>query len=279
LRAWDPIATRLRLAGQLNFGNTRRTDQGVSIPMDIAIQLYTVRDRTAVDMTGALEALADIGYYAIESAGYGNSNAAEMRRVLDRTGMTAISAHVGLDRLIDERPAVIEEMHTLGVKQIIVPWLAPERRTSEFTTTLVRHLNELAPILNDEGFTFGYHNHEFEFTPLADGKTMMDRIIDETDPARVLLQIDLGWAQFAGADPVALVTDNPGRVPTLHCKDLSPDRGPITTGDGILAWTEIVDAARRAGTRYLVVENDQPGDDSLDDAARSLANLKRLLAA
>ncbi|MBX3071965.1 MAG: sugar phosphate isomerase/epimerase [Thermomicrobiales bacterium] len=247
--------------------------------MDIAIQLYTVRDRTAVDMLGTLELLAALGYQSIESAGYGNSNPAAMRAVLDQTGMTAVSAHVSLDRLVDERAQVIEEMHTLGVQQIIVPWLAPERRTAAYTTTLIAHLNELAPALGEEGFTFGYHNHEFEFTPLEDGKTIMERVIAETDPSQVLLQIDLGWAQFAGADPVALIEENAGRVPTLHCKDLAPDNGPITTGDGILAWGEIIAAGRQAGTRCLIVENDQPGDDSLDDAARSLTNLQRLLTA
>ena len=47
--------------------------------MDIAIQLYTVRDRTATDMVGTLEALAEIGYTQIEPAGYGNSTPTEMR--------------------------------------------------------------------------------------------------------------------------------------------------------------------------------------------------------
>ncbi|MEZ4499387.1 MAG: sugar phosphate isomerase/epimerase [Thermomicrobiales bacterium] len=108
---------------------------------------------------------------------------------------------------------------------------------------------------------------------------MMERIISETDAANVLLQIDLGWALYAGADPVALISDNAGRVPTLHCKDLSPEKGPITTGEGILPWREIIDAARTSGAGLLIVENDQPGDDSIADAARSLDNLQRLLSA
>ena len=105
----------------------------------------------------------------------------------------------------------------------------------------------------------------------------MDRIIDETNAELVKLQIDLGWAQFAGADPIALIERCAGRVPTLHCKDLSPENGPITTGDGILAWGDIIAAGRFAGTSVLIVENDQPGD-SLEDAARALANVQRLLS-
>ena len=247
--------------------------------MEIAIQLYTVRDRTAIDMAGTLEALAGLGYRCVETAGYGDSNPTEMRNVLDGNGLKAISAHVPLDRLVSERSQVIEEMHALGVNQVIVPWLAPERRTGAYVSTLIGHLNSLVPVMEAEGFTFGYHNHDFEFSPLEDGRSIMDRIIAETDPDAVMLQIDLGWAQFAGADPVALVRENPGRVPTVHCKDLSPENGPITTGDGILDWSEIVKAARASGTQTLIVENDQPSGDSLDDAARALANMERLLAA
>ena len=58
--------------------------------------------------------------------------------------MSAISAHVPLDRMLKERAAVIEEMHTLGVGQVIVPWLPPEKRTDAFATSLIGHLNEFA---------------------------------------------------------------------------------------------------------------------------------------
>ena len=244
--------------------------------MDIAIQLYTVRDRTATDMVGTLEALAEIGYTQIEPAGYGNSTPTEMRAALDRTGMSAISAHVPLDRLLNERPAVIEEMKTLGVGQVIVPWLPPEKRTDTFTTSLIGHLNELAAAFDAEEMSLGYHNHDFEFAA-GDGPTTMDRIIDETNAELVKLQIDLGWAHFAGTDPIALIERCAGRVPTLHCKDLSTENGPITTGDGILAWSDIIAAGRSAGTSVLIVENDQP-DDSLDDATRALANVQRFLS-
>ena len=37
----------------------------------IALQLYTVRDHTQRDMLGTLHAVAQIGYRAVEFAGYG----------------------------------------------------------------------------------------------------------------------------------------------------------------------------------------------------------------
>ncbi|CAN5898241.1 hypothetical protein BH24CHL4_BH24CHL4_23160 [soil metagenome] len=40
--------------------------------IDIALQLYTVRDKAALDMAGTVKSLGDIGYKYVESAGYGN---------------------------------------------------------------------------------------------------------------------------------------------------------------------------------------------------------------
>src|SRR5215212_11378709 len=60
----------------------------------IAIQLYTVRTIAANDMLGTIRKLGEVGYKAVEFAGYGNSNPKEIRPVLDESGIRAISAHV-----------------------------------------------------------------------------------------------------------------------------------------------------------------------------------------
>jgi sugar phosphate isomerase/epimerase len=245
--------------------------------IDIALQLYTVRDRTAVDMAGTVNALAEIGYQYVEPAGYGNLTAEQFAAALDSSGIRAISAHVGIDRLIDERPVVIEEMQRLDCKHVVVPWLTPERRNADFTDQLIGYLNAWGPEFRDLGIRLGYHNHEFEFAPMGN-TTMFELIRNETDPELVSLQIDLGWAAFAGADPVQLIRDNPGRVPLLHAKDLGPDGGQATSGEGVLPWPEIIAAARESGTEYLIVENDKP-EDSLADVRKAKANLERLLEA
>ena len=42
----------------------------------------------------------------------------------------------------------------------------------------------------------------------------------ETDPALVTMQLDLGWAYIAGVDPVALFEAHPGRFELWHIKDV-----------------------------------------------------------
>jgi len=60
----------------------------------ISLQLYTVREHTANDMPGTLRRLAEIGYNAVEPAGFGGLAPQELRRVMDDLGLRASGAHV-----------------------------------------------------------------------------------------------------------------------------------------------------------------------------------------
>jgi len=49
--------------------------------MEIAVQLYTVRDLIAKDFAGTVKQVTQIGYKAVEMAGYGNlKTAAEAKK-------------------------------------------------------------------------------------------------------------------------------------------------------------------------------------------------------
>src|SRR4051812_1860200 len=97
----------------------------------IGLQLYSVRDLTQGDMVGTLRQLAAAGYRAVEFAGFGNSNVKEVRQALDDLGMRAIAAHTPLDRFQSSFSAVLDELHTLGVRYAVLPWLAPELRNAD----------------------------------------------------------------------------------------------------------------------------------------------------
>src|SRR5690242_14960423 len=59
----------------------------------IGLQLYTVRDVAAKDLTGTLAKLQAIGYREVETAGFYGKSGKEMRKVLADHGMTAPSAY------------------------------------------------------------------------------------------------------------------------------------------------------------------------------------------
>src|SRR5690349_10810379 len=65
----------------------------------VALQLYTVRDETAKDFKQTLKYVAEMGYPAVEFAGYGNIASKDMATLLADFDLRAASTHVSLAAL------------------------------------------------------------------------------------------------------------------------------------------------------------------------------------
>src|ERR1700676_3368428 len=89
----------------------------------IGVQLYTVRDAIKADFAGTLGKMAAIGYQEVELAGYFDHSAKEIRAMLDKTGLTAPSAHFPLDVLQTSLPETIESAQIMGHKFLVCPSL------------------------------------------------------------------------------------------------------------------------------------------------------------
>lgn len=240
----------------------------------IALQLYTLREQTAADMLGTLQRVGEMGYRAVELAGYGNSSPREIRRALDKRGMRAAGAHAGV-REWQQVDQVLDALHTLGCGYAVVPSLpADQRRTIAQVRTLCEQLNDWAEQCRDAGIRFAYHNHNFEFAPLED-TTIWDVLLASTDPTLVGIELDAYWAQYAGQTPVELIGRLAGRLPLLHVKDMAnnPERNDVPAGSGVLNWGAILPAAARAGVEWYIVEQDHP-QSPLDDVETSLRFLQ-----
>jgi sugar phosphate isomerase/epimerase len=237
----------------------------------IAVQLYTLRELTAKDMLGTLRQLAEIGYRAVEFAGYGDATPATIRATLDELGMRGIAAHIRLDQLEQNGNEVAEQMQALGCEYVVVPWIGEEHRGNvEQVRALAERLNRAGQRLAEQGLRLGYHNHQFEFAPL-DGTTMWELLVAETDPALVDFELDVYWAAFAERDPIPLIEQHNARLPLLHLKDRATDDRPdAPLGDGTLPWEQILAASQ---ARWHIVEQDHPRDP-LEDVTRSLRYLE-----
>jgi sugar phosphate isomerase/epimerase len=239
----------------------------------IALQLYTVREQTAVDMLGTLDAVAEIGYRAVEFAGYNGIPTSEIRERLDTLGVRAISAHVSLHDVTTNPEAVIADLQNLGCSFAVVPWTPDEYRTSTASVReLAGLLNTAGKRIRDTGIRFGYHNHAFEFDPL-DGSTMWDILAEATDPSLVDLQLDACWAYVAGFDVAEVIQRYGNRISMIHVKDRAASGDTdAPAGDGVLPWDSILAAAEAAGTQWYIVEQDNP-QRAMSDIKRSFNNL------
>jgi sugar phosphate isomerase/epimerase len=252
---------------------------GESMSIGIALQLYTLRQQAGEDFVAMLKGVADAGYGAIEFAGYGGLEPPALRTIIDDLGLRAISSHVPFQRMETELETVLEELRVLGCNYAIVPGIPKEMRGIESAPYLAENFNKWGAASKAAGFRFGYHNHGWELEQV-EGSSMLDLLAERTDPTLVDLQLDIYWTLVGGADPLVLIRQLAGRVPTLHAKELATgaDQKDTTIGDGATPWHELIAAAKAAGTEWFIVEQEDDPANAYRDIRRSLANLQRLLA-
>jgi sugar phosphate isomerase/epimerase len=244
--------------------------------MQLAAQLYTVRDLLARDFAGTLRKIRSIGYLHVEMAGHGAFSARELQNVLSDCGLTACSDHCPIERLHSDLSRAVDEALTLRVKYLVCPYIPAERRCDkEGWLACARILNDAGRRCREQGIQLCYHHHSFEFVDLK-GRTALELLFDETDPAAVQAELDTYWIAHGGANPVDWLARLEGRCTLLHLKDMARDEArsfaPVRTG--ILDWPGILSAAERAGVEWGIVEQDTCEGDPLECLATSLQNLR-----
>ena len=237
--------------------------------MKIAVQLYSVRDciHNAEDFFKVLEEIKAMGYEGVEFAGFHGVDAASLKAKLDEVGLVPVGAHMGIGDYLPEKIEETVAYHkTLGTLYAGVGGAA--HSTVEECEYAAKALAYGAEKL---GIPTYYHNHTEEFTPLENGKIAMAVFAEHTK-----LEVDTYWSHCAGVDNYKYITENKDDICLLHVKD-GLDRKPLSLGDGDCDIAAVVKAAKDAGIEWLVVENDDPVPNGLEDVKRSINYLKTLI--
>jgi sugar phosphate isomerase/epimerase len=259
-------------------------------PDQISIQLYTVRDALTADPAGTLARLAAIGYTKVEAAGTAGLTAAQFRALLDRNGIRATSGHFAIPQPFNETTwrATLADARTLGCRYVVHPFFGVDAngpiRDAAVWAAFARDLNQAGRIARSAGFDFGYHNHHYEFFPLADGsgRRGYDILTTTADPRLVHLELDLYWSWRGTADPVDVIRAHRGRVRQFHVKDMNIESGFTDPGTGLIDFRRIFAESDVAGVREYIVERDDAGTgtrapaDALDTAAVGFEFLRNI---
>jgi sugar phosphate isomerase/epimerase len=243
----------------------------------IGVQLYTVRDAVQRDLEGTLARVASIGYREVEFAGYAGRTAVQVRDAVRRAGLSAPSAHVPLAALGHDWNRVLDDAHTVGHRYLVMPWLdEKDRRSLDDYRRIADRLNRAGEAASQAGIRFGYHNHAFEFARM-EHRLPYDVLLEATDPAHVLLELDLYWITKGGQDPVAYFARWPRRFRLVHVKDSAgpPEHRMADVGSGTIQWARIFAHRKQAGIEHFFVERDDPPNPFASIAA-SRAYLSRL---
>jgi sugar phosphate isomerase/epimerase len=244
----------------------------------IGIQLYSLRTELAKDFDGTLARVAKIGYREVEFAGYYDRTPAQVKSALERTGLSAPSAHVPISLLRENWPRTLDQARMMGHQYLIVPWIPEEERATADGMTRVAELFQRAGAeAKSSGVRLGFHNHDVDFVPTNGGKAPFDILLEKTDAAHVAFEMDLYWIIKAGRDPLGYFARYPGRFELVHVKDSAgpPQHRMVDVGQGTIDFKRIFARRREAGIRHFFVEHDEPPEPFVF-ARASYAFLSRL---
>jgi sugar phosphate isomerase/epimerase len=243
----------------------------------IGLMLYTVRRECAEDLQGTLREVAAMGYAGVELFDLHGHPVEQVRGWLEDAGLAVCGRHAGLDAIEGRLPELADEAGVLGSERLVVSWIEPPRSPAG-AAAIVERLRAAAEAAAAAGLRLGFHNHDAEVRPIDGEPAILDQLLG-LPPELLFLEVDLGWAWFAGVDPVAVLERARGRCPLVHVKDFRTrgERSFAPVGEGAVGYERVARAAVEAGVEWLLVEQDETDGPALDAVRRSLVALRRML--
>ena len=278
----------------------KQTETPEELP--VALQLYTVRGDMEADFLGTLCKVSEMGYDGVEFAGLYGYEPAQIKKWCDSLGLAPISAHVPLAEMLADVDKVIADYKAVGCEYIVVPYVTEERRPGgELFLQMVEEMRAIGEKAKAAGLVLLYHNHDFEFNKLENGQCGIDYLYENVPAEYLQTELDQCWVKYAGYEPVEYLQKYSGRSPVVHLKDFyksgEQEGDPYAliglnegekkentafefrpVGYGVQDIPAIIEAAKAAGSKWLVVEQDQPsmGKTPLECAQTSMEYLKSL---
>jgi sugar phosphate isomerase/epimerase len=248
----------------------------------VGLELYSVRDEMAKDLTATVTAVAKMGYQVVEFYSpyydWTEDYTKQVRKLLDGLGIRCNSTHNGLQSFsASGMQKAIDLNKILGAKFIVLA-SAGRPATLDDWKHVAGTLTEASEKFKAVGLRAGYHNHQDEFR-VVEGKRPIEVLAANT-PKELMLQLDVGTCVEVGSDPVAWIKANPGRINSLHIKDWAPEKGySVLFGEGVCPWPQIFDAAESVGgVEYYLIEQEGSRYPEIETVQRCLDLWKKMRA-
>jgi sugar phosphate isomerase/epimerase len=280
------IATQISVTDSAAGATTPEFSTAKKYP--IGLELYSVRGELARDLPYTLKTVSQIGYEVVEFYSpyfkWTPAHAKEVRAQMDDLGLRCYSTHNGFESFTpgENLAHAIELNQILGTRYLILASAPGSVNGTGGWKNLCEQLTVAVEQLKPHGLGAGYHNHQAEWAKLDNGQRILEVIAANT-PKDFVLQLDVGTCEEAGANPVAWVKANPGRIKVMHLKDWASGSGTEQTGyrvlfgEGVTPWKELLAAAQSVGgIEYYLIEQEGSRFSEFETAKRCLENWKTM---
>jgi len=239
-------------------------------PQAPGMEAYTYRTSFKKDVAVTLDSIKALGITELESGPNPNGMTPEaFRKLLDERNLTCPSMGAGYEEIVKDPAEVARKAKVIGAKYVMVAWIPHKKEfTLEDAQKAAADFNRAGKVLQENGITFCYHNHGYEFQPYKNG-TLFDYLAENTDPKYVSFEMDMLWAFHGGQDVVKLLNKYGNRWKLMHLKDLrkgvqgdltgnTPTENDVTLGTGQLDVPAILKAAKKVGIKHYFIEDESP---------------------
>ena len=244
----------------------------------IGLQLWSVRNDMKTEPDSTIAKIGNMGYGFIEAAGFSDGKfygfePAAFTSMVEYNGLDFLSSHTGQDlpdsasrdKTMEWWDACIAAHKEAGVTYIVQPFMGKAGYESlDGLKKFCEYFNAVGEKCNAAGIRFGYHNHDKEFGSI-DGTTLYDFMLENTDPDKVMFEMDLYWAVVGGADPVEYFNKYPGRFELWHVKDKEE-----VGASGMMDFERIFANREKAGVKYYIVEVEEYNYEPIVSVEKSL---------
>ena len=252
----------------------------------LGIASYTFRDQWKNGVPETLDIIQKMEFKTYEGGAPQGVDAVEFKKMLSDRGISIPSTGTGFEELESDPQGVADRAKALGASYVMCAWIPHAR--GQFSKAdadrAIKAFNAGGKVLKENGITFKYHVHGYEFQPYGSG-TLFDYLVENTDPNYVSLQMDVMWTHFGGGDPVGLLKKYGKRWVSLHLKDfrkgapkdMTGGTGPendVPLGEGELDFPGILREANKIGIKHMFVEDES--EKELETLPKSIAYLKKL---
>lgn len=249
------------------------------------VQLFSVRDVLPKDPKGVMTQLAQMGYKQFESfsgqQGFlWGMQPKEIKSFLDGLGVKMISTHFNYKAQADkpdELKKSIEMAHDAGLSYLLCPYMGPQKSWDDWKK-IADQFNTVGEEVDKAGLKFGYHNHDYSFRPL-DGKLPQEYLLANTDPKKVMFELDLCWIDVAGVNTAEHLKKYGKRYELCHVKDYTVKDGkPVQNdiGKGNVDFKKTLRIAMDSGIKYYLVEQEEYPQSSLASLKNDAEYMKQL---
>jgi sugar phosphate isomerase/epimerase len=208
-----------------------------------------------------------MGFTEIEGM-EGNMSLQEYKKLCSERGISIPAIGADYEELIQHPDSVVHRAKILGSHYVMCAWIPHHDGvfTFEDAKKAVADFNKAGKILLENGITFCYHAHGYEFQPYQKG-TLLDYIINNTNPAWVSFEMDIFWIQFGGGNPAQLLKKYGHRWRLMHLKDMrkgtkkdltgnTSEENNVTLGSGELDIPSILKQAKKIGIKHYFIEDE-----------------------